>query len=151
LYDPCYPQRYEAMSRDETYSASVPQIQNGHVLEQTVWNYQFELGSDRLTPGGLDHLAFLARRRPQPDPMVYIQTAQDIPYDPMNPDKFAAAKYDLDSRRIAAVQKFLNAQTSGRHLEFQVLVHDPSEVGIAAAAALTINGKANASFQGALP
>jgi uncharacterized membrane protein YgcG len=127
--DPCYPQRYEAMARQEVGELTAPQIQNGHVLDQTVWNYHFETGTDRLTAGGLEHLAYLARRRPAPDAVLYLQAAQDIGYDPGNPDKFAQARYDLDGKRIAAVQKYLNAQTSGRHLDFQVVVHDPAEVG----------------------
>ncbi|MFL5242742.1 MAG: hypothetical protein ACJ8FY_11595 [Gemmataceae bacterium] len=151
LYDPCYPQRYEAVSREEAGSATVPQVQNGHVLDQTVWNYQFELGTDRLTPGGLDALAYLARRRPQADPVIYIQTAQDVAYDPVNPDRYSAARYDLDSKRIQAVQKFLNAQTAGRHQDFQVLVHDPAEVGLSANAVGVIVGKHNGSYQGTLP
>src|SRR5262245_29537467 len=96
LYDPCYPQRYEAMSREETAAASAPQIQNGHALDQTVWNYHFEAGTDRLTVGGQEHLAYLARRRPQADPSIYIQTAQDVNYDPANPDRYSTARYDLD-------------------------------------------------------
>jgi hypothetical protein len=132
LYDPCYPQRYEAMARQEVGELLGPQEQNGHVLDQTVWNYHFETGSDRLTAGGLEHLAYLARRRPQPDPVIYLQAAQDISYDPANPDRFSQTRYDLDGKRIASVQKYLNAQTAGRHLDFQVLVHDPAETGIAA-------------------
>lgn len=151
LYDPCYPQRYEAMSREEVHASSGPQIANGHVLDQTIWNYQFEMGTDRLTPGGLDQLAYIVRRRPQADPTIYIQTAQDVAYDPVNPDKYSAGRYDLDGKRIAAVQKFLNAQTVGRHQEFTVLVHDPAEVGISAAAASQIVGRHNFSFQGSLP
>ena len=69
-----------------------PQVSNGHVLDQTVWNYDFEPGTDKLTGGGLEHLAYLARRRPQPDPMVYLQTAQDVAYDPASPDKLAATR-----------------------------------------------------------
>jgi hypothetical protein len=130
--DPCYPDRYNAMARQEVHDLEAPQIQNGHVLDQTVWNYHFETGTDKLTAGGLEHLAYLARRRPAPDAVVYLQAAQDIGYDPASPDKFAQARYDLDGKRIAAIQKYLNAQTSGRHLDFQVVVHDPAEVGQAA-------------------
>src|SRR5438309_2350326 len=81
IVDPCYPQRYEYAARQEVLAAIAPQINNGHVLDQTVWNYHFEAGTDKLTPGGLEHLAYLARRRPTPDPVVYVQTAQDIAYD----------------------------------------------------------------------
>jgi hypothetical protein len=131
-YDPCYPERYEYMARQEVNAASAPQIQNGHVLDQTLWNYEFEPGKDVLTPGGLDHLAYLARRRPQPDPVVYLQTAHDVSYDPALPEKYAEGRADLDTRRITAVQKYLNAETAGRHVDFQVVVHDPSDPGISA-------------------
>jgi hypothetical protein len=132
LVDPCYPERYRSMSRHETNEASEPQIHNGHVLDQTVWNYMFEPGTDRLLPGGLDHLAYLARRRPAPDCMVYMQTAQDISYDADHPEKFAEWRCELDAKRIAAVQKYLTADTAGRHIDFQVTVIDPSDPGIAA-------------------
>src|SRR5947209_1669583 len=120
LVDPCYPARYEFQSRQEVNAAMAPQVYNGHVLDQTVWNYQFEPATDRLTPGGMEHLAYLARRRPCPDPVIYLQTAQDIPYDPATADKFAETRINLDNRRIQAVQTYLNAQTAGRHIPFDV-------------------------------
>src|SRR5262245_13054485 len=61
LYDRCYPERYWYMARKEVNAALAPQVQNGHVLDQTVWNHHFEVGTDRLTPGGMEHLAYLAR------------------------------------------------------------------------------------------
>jgi hypothetical protein len=132
IVDPCYPERYEYAARKEVHAALAPQVQNGHVLDQTVWNSHFEPGTDRLTAGGLDHLAYLARRRPQPDPIVYLQTAQDLGYDQGNPDKLTEERQDLDGRRIQAIQRYLSAQTAGRGCEFQVLVHDPAEVGMPA-------------------
>src|SRR3954453_10883192 len=69
LVDPCYPQRYSFMARKEVKAALAPQVNNGHVLDQTMWNYHFEPGTDRLTAGGIEHLAYLARRRPAPDPL----------------------------------------------------------------------------------
>ena len=83
------PSGYEAAARiHETIEASVPQKNNGHVLEQTVWNYQFEPGTDRLTTGGVQHLAYLVRRRPAADPMVYVQTSQDLTMDSTNIERF---------------------------------------------------------------
>src|SRR6516225_8236195 len=76
LVDPCYPERYNSMARHEVNQAFAPQMQNGHILDQTIWNFKFEEGTDKLTPGGMDHLAYLARRRPCPDPTIYLQTAQ---------------------------------------------------------------------------
>ena len=43
-----------------------PQMINGHVLDQGVYDEHFEAGTDKLTPGGQEHLKYLARRRPQP-------------------------------------------------------------------------------------
>jgi hypothetical protein len=132
VVDPCWPERYEYVARREVNAAFAPQVQNGHVLDQTVWNYHFEPGTDRLTAGGLEHVAYLARRRPCPDSVVYIQTAQDVLYEAANPEKLDAVRRELDSKRVAAVQKFLAVQTAGRDVTFQLLVHDPAEPGIAA-------------------
>jgi hypothetical protein len=134
--DPCWPERYEAMARSEVREGAAPQVNNGHVLDQTIWNGQFELGSDKLTPGGMDHLDYLARRRPAPDCQLYLQTAHDVTYDPAAADKFADTRSDLDNRRIVAIQKYLSATTAGRPLAFQVTVHDPGDPGISAVPAV---------------
>ena len=130
LVDPCYPARYDAQARHEVADSYAPQIANGHVLDQTVWNSDFEAGTDKLTGGGMEHLAYMARRRPQPDPVVYLETAHDVYYDPARPNEMADKRADLDARRATATQNFLAAQTAGRRGEFQVLVHDPAEVGV---------------------
>jgi hypothetical protein len=143
IVDPCYPQRYEYAARMEVNQALAPQVRNGHILEQTVWNVEFEPGTARLTPGGMDHLAYLARRRPAPDTAIYLQIAQppDIAYDPKAPDKYAEARAKLDNDRIQAIQNYLAAETSGRNLTFTVVLHDPAEVGISA---VTIQRSINA-------
>jgi hypothetical protein len=146
VVDPCYPARYEYMARREIDESFTPQVNNGHVLDQTVWNYHFEkkfeenpktkvvvgYGTADLTPGGLEHLAYLARRRPHPDPIIYLQTAQDIPYDPDHPEQFVENRRRLDEARIVAIQKYLSAQTAGRDVAFQIAIHDPADPGIAA-------------------
>lgn len=131
VVDTCYPERYNAMARSEVNGAFGTQVQNGHVLDQTMWNFYFEPGTARLTPGGVDHLIYLARRRPAPDTTVYVQTAQDVAYNPAAPDQMAKARATLDAERAAAVQRFLGAETAGTPLAFNVLVHNPSTVGIA--------------------
>lgn len=134
VVDPCYPERYGHMARQCVRDIFGAQTHNGHVLDQTVWNHHFEPGTDRLTLGGMDHLAYLARRRPHPDPMIYVQTAYDgAAYDAGAPGKYAEARGALDTKRVQAVKTYLDAQTSGRGLSFDVLVHDPGEVGMAAA------------------
>jgi len=151
LVDPCWPERYEYLARQEVNEAFCAQVNNGHVLDQTVWNYHFEAGTDKLTPGALQHLAYLARRRPTPDPVLYLQTAQDVPYDPAAPERYAEQRTGLDGRRIESVKKFLGAQTAGRGVDFQVMVHDPSEVGMAAQPAALSIQKMYQGVRGTLP
>jgi len=71
-------------------------------------------GTDRLTPGGMEHLGFLARRRPVPT-QCYVQTAQDVTYDrkPLTGSPRPAPNLDQPAR-WQAVQNYLMAQTAGR-------------------------------------
>ncbi len=133
--DPCYPLRYGFMAQQAVNTGMAPQVQNGHVLDQTIWNYYFKPGTDELTTGGLERLAYLARRRPYPDAVLYLQTAQDIVYDHNAPEKMAETRQTLDGKRIAAAQAYLTAQTAGRPVPFQIVIHDPAVPSIASAAA----------------
>lgn len=150
LVDPCYPQRYEFASRQEVIAAFAPQVSNGHILDQTVWNYQFEPGTDRLTRGGMDHLAYLAHRRPYPDCTIYLATAHDaeLPYDPAAPAKYNEQRQNLDQKRIQAIQNYMAAETAGRPVSFEVVVHDPPEVGLAATPVGISVQKMYTGFQG---
>lgn len=132
VVDPCYPQRYNAVARAEVIGAFAPQVHNGHILDQTLWNYHFETGSAKLHPSGYDKLDYLMRRRPVPDSRVFLQTARDISYDAAKPDEFADARRELDAQRIMAIQAYLHAQTAGRPMGFDVVVHDPAPTGISA-------------------
>jgi uncharacterized membrane protein YgcG len=127
--DPCWPERYNAEARGEVVAAFAPQVQNGHVLDQTLYNNAFEPGTDRITPGGMDQLDVLTRRRPMPDPRIFIATARDIVYDPANPEALVQARVDLDNKRAAAIQRYVSAQTAGRPESFEIIVHDPMPVG----------------------
>jgi hypothetical protein len=150
LYDRCYPQRYMSLARREVNLAFTPQVQNGQVLDQTVWNHHFELGTDRLTPGGMAALQMISRRRPCPDQTVYLATSLDLSYDPNCPDRYCGARQELDSRRVAAVQKYLTGLNCGRPVDFQVLVHDPSDVTISTMPATLSVIQMYARFRGGL-
>lgn len=130
--DPCWPQRYNAVARQEVISAFAPQVQNGHILDQTVYNYQFEPGTDRLNASGMDQLDTLLRRRPMPDPRIFLATSRDLSYDPGNPEAMVDSRRELDNKRAAAIQKYVAAQMSGRPMQIEVVVHDPMPVGEAA-------------------
>jgi hypothetical protein len=141
--DPCYPSRYSYQARQEVRQSFASQMYNGHTLDQTVWNYHFEAGTDRLTPGGQEFLAYVARRRPGPDTKVFLQTAQDVTFDPQAPDKTTEARGNLDAKRAEAVTRFLRTQTPT--VPYDVVVHNPHEVGmnsVAASNAVTRNALA---------
>jgi len=127
--DPCWPERYNQTARREVISAFAPQVQNGHILDQTIYNYQFEAATDRLTDSGKDQLDVLVRRRPVPDPRIFLATARDLGYDPGNPEAYRTAQDELNNKRSASIQKYLAAQTGGRPMQFEVVVHDPMPVG----------------------
>jgi hypothetical protein len=136
--DPCYPERYNAAARQEVIAAFAPQVQNGHILDQTIWNYHFAAGTDQLTPGGMDKLDQLVRRRPEPDSRVFLATARDIAYAADDPNAYGEGRRELDSKRVIAIQKYLTAQTVGRPIAFEVLVHDPMDPAISAKAGARI-------------
>lgn len=132
--DPCWPDRYSNESRAAVVANFQPQVENGQVLDQTVWNMHFEFGTDKLNGAGMDKLDQIARRRPHPDPRVFIQTARDIAYDPAKSEEYGAKRQELDTKRTAAVQKYLGATLTGRQTSFDVQVHDPAMPGVEGAA-----------------
>ncbi len=151
LVDPCYPERYNAQARQSVECAFATQAANGHVLDQTIWNSHFEAGTDKLTVGGQLYVAHLARRRPHPDPKLWVQTAHDLTYDPANPEKLVNARAELDGKRVQAVERFLQSETAGRPQSWSVGVHDPGEVDLAAVPVQTSIAKHYANAQGLLP
>lgn len=151
LYDRCYPERYAALARREVNLAFTPQVQNGHVLDQTVWNHYFDAGTDRLNPLGQSQLQYIARRRPTPDTTVYLATANDLGYDAACPERYAGARQELDTLRVASVQKYLTALNAGRPATYQVLVHDPGDVSIHTAPAGSSVIQMYGRYRGGLP
>src|SRR5262249_35870491 len=90
--------------------------------------------TDRLNGAGMDKLDQLARRRPHPDCKLYLQTARDIAYDPEKPNDYATKRNELDTKRVAAIQKYLATTLTGRPANFEIQVHDPAYPGIDGAA-----------------
>lgn len=150
LIDRCWPERYTSLAVREVNHAFAPQVMNGHVLDQTVWNSHFEPGTATLTPGGLAQLQTIARRRPCPDPNVYLATSFDLAYDPNCPDRYCGARQELDTARAAAVQKYLVALNCGRGQEFKVLVHDPADPSIHTIGIANAITQQQARFRGGL-
>lgn len=132
--DPCYPERYQHAARQAVIAPFAQQVHNGHVLNQTIWNYYFEAGTEKLTPAGFEKLDSLARTRPVPDPKLYIQAAVDIGLTDANAAKITELRADLDVKRAAAIQKYLATIPGVAPVAYEVYVHNPAPVGIIAEA-----------------
>lgn len=143
--DPCYPERYNHAARQATHAPFAQQVHNGHVLNQTIWNYYFEDGSDKLTAAGQEKLLSLARVRPAPDPKIYIQAAMDVALTAQNADKIADLRADLDAKRAEAITKYLSSVPAIAQVAYEIYVHNPATPGIPSEAAA---GAYRASLQG---
>ncbi len=132
LVDPCWPERYSTTARAETLAPFQAMAQNGVYLDQTIWNYHFEQGGEKLTAAGLEKLDYLTRRRPAPDSRVFLQTARDMGYEATAPEKYAENRRELDIKRANALQKYLAAQTASRPVAFEVQVIDAADPGFGA-------------------
>ena len=138
--DPCYPERYNATARTETLAPFAAQVNNGNVLNQTIWNWYFEVNekdrspSDRLTEAGRRKLDSIAQTRPSPDSRLYIQAARDLAVTGDNADKISGLRDDLTARRAAAIQKYMSTQPTigGNAVAYEIFVHDAPTSGMPA-------------------
>lgn len=131
LVDPCWPERYNSMARHSIRDFHNAQADKGHLLEQTIWNWHFEMDktgapTDKLNGAGHEVLRRITRTMPTPDSQLYLQNAQDILYtDGAAPEKLVAQREQLNKRRIDSILRFLSTQpSSGGSGMYQVAVHD---------------------------
>lgn len=136
--DTSYPERYNAAARQETLNSFAGQIYNGQVMNQTLWNWHFEMESvtdpvtgkvtvkptAKLNGAGRAKLDSIARSRPAPDTRVYIQAARDVPLVGDKVDDARAERETLTAKRGAAVQSYLAAMPSVNQMAYEVIVHD---------------------------
>lgn len=170
LVDPCWPERWNNIARSSVREIYNAQAYNGHIIDQTIWDYCFNRDKegkpgDVLNEAGQARLDYLARRRPVPDSHLYLQTAQAIPYTPTAPEKTITARQELDQKRIQAIQAYLSTKLgpNGVNLPVEVTVFDPAPVGIDARGIggtaqqnrdviiIGVQDKLNANFQAVMP
>lgn len=147
--DTTWPEHYNYAARQAVVGPFAQQAANGHFINQTIWNWYFEPGTDKLNPAGIEKLDSLARATPAPDTRIYLQAARDILVTPENTDKVAGLRDDLTARRAAAVQKYMGTQP-GNTVNYEIAVHDmPSPQLPAAFAASAFRGQAQ-GYRGGL-
>jgi hypothetical protein len=136
VVDPCYPERYNCKAREEVRDIWDMQSRDGLALEQTLYVYHFEPGSEVLHPGGIALLTRLANRRPAPETVVFVQTAQNtIDLDYKKPEEYANKRKELDEKRKTSVESFLRQERPD--VQFTVVVANPSKSGISGQEAAT--------------
>ena len=115
LVDPCWPQRYNSMAEKSVREMSMAQTAEGHQRDQTIWDHHFDVGTDRLTKEGRDHLLYLANRQPIPDFQLWLQFPHDVTKD----------RDALIAKRKDAIRSFLTTQTMAANGgAYQIAVHD---------------------------
>lgn len=131
--DPCWPERYNATARSEVIAPFAQQVNNGTVMNQTIWNWYFEKGSEKLTPAGMAKLDSIAQTRPSPEPRLYLQAARDLEATNDNLDKIAGDRETLTQKRAATVMKYLGTQPAiGNPTTYEIFVHDTPTLGMPA-------------------
>ena len=130
VVDPYYPKRYSVQARNGVRNSVAPQVKNGEILDQTVWNYHFLDDTADLHPMGAEHLKRLARKRPAPCSVIFLQTAQlNTAQGDAELKDLGHKRKQLDQKRSEKILDFMNTYMEGReHEPFQVVIHDPAEV-----------------------
>lgn len=122
LVDPCWPERYTSIARQSVRDMHGAQEAQGHMLDQTVWNYHFRAdgkgdGTAILNEGGEEFLRNIARRQPHPDFNLWLQYPHDV--------KDAAQRNNLIEMRKTAIRNFLTTHTLvGNGAGYHIAVHD---------------------------
>ncbi len=129
VVDPCYPERYNCKAREEVSDLRAAQVQQGLIYEQTLFVHHFNPASETLHPGGIALLQRLANRRPAPEAVIYLQTAQNnYDLDYKKPEEYASKRKELDDKRKLEIEKFLKMERPD--VNFTVVVSNPAKVGI---------------------
>jgi hypothetical protein len=132
IVDPCYPERYNCKAREAINDLRQAQINNGLIYEQTLYVHHFNPASETLNAGGIAQLQRLANRRPAPETVIYLQTAQNsYDLDYKKPEEYASKRDELNAKRKQEIEKFLKMERPD--VAFNVVVSNPAKLGISGA------------------
>ena len=147
--DPSWPDRYNYAARQAVIAPFAQQVANGHFTNQTIWNWYFEPGTDKLNGAGMEKLDSIARTTPNPDTKLFLQAARDLGVTPENTDKIVALRDDLTAKRAAAIQRYMATQPGPTAL-YEVSVVDMPTPGIYAPFATSAFRGQTRGYQGGI-
>ena len=145
--DPSWPDRYNYAARQAVIAPFAQQVANGHFTNQTIWNWYFEPGTDKLNGAGMEKLDSIARTTPNPDTKLFLQAARDLGVTPENMDKVVALRDDLTAKRAAAIHRYMATQP-GPTVLYDVSVVDMPTPGLYAPFATRAFGGQLRGYQG---
>lgn len=119
-----WPERNSSLARQTVLHPFEVQQNNAYVVNDVILNAYFDNSSDALNGVGRDKLDQLARRMPAVNPVVWLQTSNDVVYEAKSPDRTVAARNELDQKRAAAVLAYLSSRPGARGTVFNVQVLD---------------------------
>jgi hypothetical protein len=125
-----WPQPYAGQAQGQVAAAVALQAHNGHVLEQTFWNYYFKEGSADLRPAGRALLDRLVRREGEPVLGLYLQTARDVELSADHPGQYGRDQAALNAKRLQVISAYLAATRPD--VVFTLNVHDAAPTRMAA-------------------
>ena len=114
-------------ARQDVLGVFDQQTSSEHVLNKTIFNNNFEIGSEKLTVNGLAKLDKLAKCYSGSDYKLYLATARDVAYDSAAPEMLPEVRSELDTKRAVAIQKYLTASNARRMNSYDVVVIDFAE------------------------
>jgi hypothetical protein len=129
--DPSWPDRYNYAARQAVIAPFAQQVANGHFINQVMWNWYFDAGTDKLNGAGMEKLDSIARTTPNPDTKLFIQAARDIGVTADNAAKIGAMRDDITAKRAAAIHRYMATQP-GPTVIYDISVVDMPTAGIAA-------------------
>jgi hypothetical protein len=120
VVDTTWPERYSYDARRSVLAPFAQQVSNGQVVHNTLWNWYFEPGSDRLHPAGMDRLDAISRQ--SPGTRIYLQTANDLVLSPDNASKIHELRDELNTKRAMVVEQYLASKPGSP--SFELAVHN---------------------------
>ncbi len=130
-YDNCWLERYSYQAKQSEMQTFDAQVNNGHVLDQTVFAYHFDARHGQADQGrpGAPGLPGAAPSSARPEDLFADGPGPALRLGRAGAIQQRSQRTGLQAR--GGDSAFLNADTAGRPMAFEVIVHDAPTPGLA--------------------